>query len=312
MRHNNQPLLIYGNVLLESEVKFDFFRYSLPLWLHYWNCPARIRVRGRYAEEASAFCASFRNVDFRPGSEYATWRVQTMADLADVPHPFIFQYLEDHLPNPDAIPANIVLDRLTTLQPDIVNYSWFHSYEPLRRSLVDFAGSSTPPIILREMDVSSIRAVAKQTNLHLVSLSSVFRRDFYVHLLRSPRPLVRRFDPTAPFDVEQVPSATWFAPISLGLMLSELGVCIDDDHLVPGSSAMERGFYPKSGVSRQITHHKRWSLRAVFGSAISTSPELVRFALSKVVTLLDTIRYSLEAVVIHAIDVRKYSQVNSR
>lgn len=235
-----------------------------------------------------------------------------MANLADVPHPLVFQYLEDHLPNPDAMPAKIVLERLTTLQPDPLSYTVFDSWEPLGKSLDDFAGISTPPFILREMDASSIRAVAKQTNLCLVSLPALFKRTFYLQLLRSPLSLVRRFDPSAPFDLEQLPSATWFAPLSLGVMLSELGICIYDDHLVPGSSAMERGLYPKSGVACEITHHSRWSLRTLVGGAIPTSPKPVRSALSKVVTLFDIIRFRLEGFAIHTIDLRKILQASHR
>jgi len=307
MNSNNHSLLIYGNILIESERKLDFFKFTLPLWIDFWDAPTIIRVRGRYAREAEDLCSKLQNVEFRTGSEFLTWRAQVSADLAHVPQTYVFQYFEDHMPHPDASPPGQILSQLRDQEPDILQYSWHPSSRPLRDMLLEFGADVYSSMMVQSMSRSMLKKVGRQTGSYLISLTSVFEKEFFLRLLGTVRPLVRRFDPTAPFDVEQRATASWFAPIRFALPLKELGTCIDDDHRIPGSSAMSRGLFPNSKIPREFNHHSATSFRNIFGDKIPTGTGVFPVALSKILTLLDIVRYSLSAPILHFIDSQKSS-----
>jgi hypothetical protein len=305
MNSNNHSLLIYGNVLIESERKLDFFKFTLPLWVDFWEAPTIIRVRGQHAREAEKFARNLRNVELRTGSEYLTWRAQVRADLAHVPQTYVFQYFEDHMPHPDASPPGQIVSQLRDQEPDILQYSWHPSYLPLRDMLLEFGAGVYSSMMVQAMSRSMLKKVGRQTGLYSISLTSVFKREFFLRLLGTVRPIVRRFDPTAPFDVEQRATSSWFAPIRFALPVKELGTCIDDDHLVSGSSAMSRGLFPDSEIPREFNHHSATSFRKNFGHKIPTGTGAFPVALSRILTLLDIALYSLRSPIFHFIDSHK-------
>lgn len=274
-------------------------RATLPLWLSYLGAPAVIRVRGRYAEAARDSCGHLSNVEWRVGADFRTWRVQALADVESLGQSWIFQYFEDHMPAPDAPTSASLMKFLDEYNPDVVPYSFFQSYRPLRDWLDQrlpgshgaYGGTS-----LGRADVSGLR---QQTDLMLVSLVSIFNSGFYRRILRSQRPFLRRFDPSAPFDVEQRADQNWFLPINFGLPFWEVGICIDDDHSVPGSSAAARGLVDFEYKDRELRHHKSDSLRSLWNLIAWNRRSRAVKVVSKVVTLLDALRYSVEAGLTH-------------
>lgn len=292
-------LLIYGNVLLNSEAKLRMFEFSLSRWLNFWQVPALIRVRGLFAPVAEEICRSLPDVTFRSGSDFHTWKAQTKADLEERNETYIFQYLEDHLPSQHAPPAKTITSFLVSERPDLVHYSWFATGEPLRSALLNMPAKSASGFLLMAFDRPAMKILAAGgVNHYLVSLPSIFEKSFYFRLLSGFRPFFKRFDPAGPADVEQGPTADWFLPFRLALPLTELGICIDDDHGVPGYSAAARGLYVGNAEPRGASHHSRRSLRAVFaGSFLGRSIRLPR-VISKAITLLDILPYSLRTLVL--------------
>lgn len=303
--------LIYGNVLLNSEAKLRMFEVTLASWLSFWQGPALIRVRGLFAPAAEEICRSLPEVTFRSGSDFHTWKAQTKADLEGRSETFIFQYIEDHLPSPDAPSAEKVTSFLVSERPDLVHYSWFASGEPLRSALSVITAKSANGFLLMAVDRPAAKILAADgVNHYLVSLASIFEKSFYLRLLSGSRPFFKRFDPSGPFDVEQGPAADWFLPFRLGLPLRELGICLDDDHGIPGYSAIARGLYVGNAERRGANHHSRRSLRAVVGGFFSRRSTRMPRAISKAITFLDTLLYSLRGLVMAYIDRKTYHKLS--
>ena len=298
-----KSLLIYGNVLINSPLKYEFFKFTLPQWLSYLGAPAIIRVRGSYADDLEVFCRGLENVEFRKGTEYRTWRSQTLADIHSADTPYIFQYLEDHMLHPQAPDFSDLMADLKMLNADVFNYSWFDSYKDFRGFLSAKQAEESGILLGKNLDKALLREVASSSGLYPVGLSSVFSKNFYLTVLKSSRPFVRRFDPSAPFDVEQSARASWLAPLVFALPTSEIGICIDDDHIVPGSSARSRGFFPRGDGPREHTHHREKSFRAIFSAALSwIGSDKVQKLVSKTITFGDVFRYSFEAQLLHFLD----------
>lgn len=249
-----KKLAIYGNLLLNSEDKFEMFRFSLPLWISYWQADSFLRIRGKFATQAKQFCKSLPGVEVRLGSEYRTWRWQTLDDLRLVTAPYIFQYVEDHMPSPEAHDSIEVLTTLQMGSVDALQYSWFEPSSSMRDSLPFESGE----IPIRFQYISKAYAVKNfsKPSRYLVSLISVWRRDFYQRILVSHRPFLQRYDLTSPAGIEQRVSrmsSPWFCPMVFAMPSRELGICIDDPLGVPGSDAISRNLYAGNKSVRSST-----------------------------------------------------------
>ena len=306
-------LVMYGNLLMNHPDKLEMLKTTLPAWIEYWGRPAFLRFRGPLSDEAQELACALPQVTTALGSNFHTWRAQALADVRSLDSHFVFVFLEDHLPAPDPAPAVSILRDLATGNVDVLQYSWFASYGRQRSLLKGAQGEVMGSTIQIDLDEGLVRRIAPQNPMYFVSLTSVFSRNFLMRLLHSGRPWIRRFDPAAPFDVEQRPRATWLLPIRYACPTSELGICLDDDLSTPGSSAMSRGLYPRRREERVFTHHSSTSFRHLLGRQIAAlehrheggAPALSALVFArKALTALDMLRYSLRAPVLKAMDRR--------
>ena len=310
----SQQLTLYGNLKIERVEKLEMFMATFPAWMDYWGCNATLRVRGRFADDAIAFASSNTDVECLKGQDFEQWRWQTMNDVSQFMTPYVFQYLEDHLPSPTAPSAECVIQDLANQEIDILQYSWFQSYEKqlaFMRGIGAKEGYATIAIALNRRHLAHH---ANRDLLYFISLTSIFDRSFYLRLLKSPRPWIRKFDPRAPFDVEQKPPSAWLLPMTYACVKKELGICLDDDLLSPGSSAIARGLFSPSQLrsERIFEHHMHAGVRSMVNrwisevdkltadSAIHPLPVLAR----KILTFFDTLKYTVRAPIMRMIDKR--------
>jgi len=234
---------------------------------------------------------------------------------------YVFQYLEDHMPMPNSPEGSMILRDLNAMHVDVLQYSWFQTYAPLLANLSDRGVGDQESLMSLKIDKNFVETEPYGKSLYYISLTSVFRKRLYTKILRSGRPIVRRYDPRAPFDVEQQPKSTWYLPLQFALTTSELGVCLDDDHLVVGSSAISRGLYAGSGEKRGNTHYAKWSLRGLAFALSSTFSErdhstkamqLTVKGISGAATIFDTIVYSVSALVLNVRDSKMERAISGR
>ena len=259
----SNPIVIYANLLLSSEERLKQLKVIAPSWLRYWNCPALIRVRGEYAEEAANFLRKFPKVSTKVGQVARSWRMQAFMDLCTVDAIYVFILFEDHMLSERARDGSNIICDLFENGCDVYQYSWFASYAPLRQWQQEQPiTTQTETSIFTEIDYHLARKAYESTALYLLSLSSIFRRTFLLSCLRSPLPIFRRFDPAGPFDIEAKIPRKRLLPIRYGQSRQEFGLCLDDDHLIAGSSGMARGFIDPSLIA--ANQHQHLSSRSLF------------------------------------------------
>jgi hypothetical protein len=256
-------LHIYGNVLISSEARLNQLKLVAPMWIQYWDCGATVRVRGAYAQLAADFLERQLGVRTILGQTRGLWRTQTFTDLQDVEEPYIFILLEDHMLSENSPDSSEVMRDITMFNCDVYQYSWFRTYEGLRSWQQNFLETKrTDTSLITEIDLKLGKSAYTETNLYLLSLSSIFKKSFLMQRLRSPFPLLRKFDPSGPFDIElNVPRRSQM-PMVYGQCATELGLCLDDDHIVDGSSAIARGLIDISLIDEQ--QHQHYSSRSLF------------------------------------------------
>ena len=142
-------------------------------------------------------------------------------------------------------------------------------------------------------------------------MTSIFERNFFFRLLKSPRPYIKKLDPKAPYTIEQIPETSWFLPIVFGLSKIELGICIDDDNTTPGSSAISRGLYQGLHSNRGEYHHGKnsliqvaWKIKeSIYGkSPIQFIPLRFKLFSTKFIFWPTYISYSLQSPVLRFLD----------
>ena len=129
--------------------------------------------------------------------------------------------------------------------------------------------------------------------------------------MKSSRPFLRKYDPKAPFDVEQKPESSWYFPIVFGISKNELGICVDDDNAAPGSSAIARGLFVGPQTQRGISHHANLSINSLALKMIkrifsdrslrSINPRF-KLRVSSFLFWLNVVAYSLEAPILRCLD----------
>jgi hypothetical protein len=243
--------------LIDDETKLSAFKFTIPQWLNYFSAPCFLRVRGRFAEEAIEFCTAFQTVKCVRGSDFIQWRRQSLWDTKSINTHFIFLYLEDHMVSPSAPNAHSLLTELLDENISIFQYSWFPQYSRIRDAY-SLGGSELISIKVASRNLDSFLDADYRW---IISMTSIFEKDFLRKLLRSSRPFLRRKDPKAPYEIEQSPESTWYLPINFGISRNEIGISMDDENGVEGYSAIARGLY--SGIKSEWAKHHEGKLSSI-------------------------------------------------
>ena len=287
-------IIIYGNMLISSEERLRQLKFVAPSWLKYWDCRAIIRVRGEYARAAADFLQGFPGVATMEGQSVKSWRTQALLDLQTIENPYVFILFEDHMLSKNARDSSNILRDITKYECDIYQYSWFPTYAKLRHwQEQQVETKKTESSFITEIDFRLGRLAYKNTNLYLLSLSSIFKKSFLTQRLKSPLPILRRYDPAGPFDIELKMLRRSQTPLVFGQSRQEIGICLDDDHIVAGSSGLARGLIEADYVAEE--QHQHYSRRSLFAASrtkksklkISRSSKLLGLYYSRTLLRLD-------------------------
>lgn len=320
-------LTIYGNVLINNKLKLETLKRTLPQWVEYWDAPTIIRVRGKYWKEVFEFCAGLKSVVCLQGSDFIQWRKQTWWDISKIKTRFVMLYLEDHLLS--SAPPNkiLILQELKSKQVSVFQYSWFQQYGKLLNSLPQFGGEELDAGMYVSLKKNNFSKIIEHDFRWIISLTSVFDRNFLLTVLKSSRPYLRKKDPRSPHDVEQNPNSSWYLPTTFGLSKTEFGISIDDDNSIPGSSAISRGLYYGNRSERGANHEGRfstiriarlWKTQLFGNESIKFLPLKLKIFLTHLIFWPSYIGYSIQAPIFRLLDsytamrLRRIENVRSR
>lgn len=292
---------LYGNLLIDTQYKFEMFRFTLPLWLAFWGSPATIRVRGSFSQDAYDFCRALPGVSILRGSRLKTWRVQSLADVSQIAADYIFQYLEDHMPTPEA--ENWLrlelLRKIGATGVDIVPYSFYAATSEFRGFIRSPNGRSDV-LHSRTISKSDALTIHQASRPYLIALPSIFRRDLLIRILETYRPIVRTYSPRSPANIEKRVGRTffsvWFCPIKIGVLGQELGICLDDGNSAAFSDAISRNLYFTNAGERPENLRGSRSVRAFFDSFFSTKMGHFSRVFALIGTLVDTFIFSVQGI----------------
>ena len=164
---------------------------------------------------------------------------------------YVLIWIEDHVLIADPFYLSSCIAEMKKFNVDQLLHSFF-----TKRTRQIFA--VLPPhktgeyITMTKIDNNSSKKIhdkLKIPNFYIVSLLSIMSKDFFIKIICSSKPYLKRFPRKLPFDFEKISTDKVCPVINHALPNKELFVSIDDDIGENGYSLMSRGVY-KSPTSR--------------------------------------------------------------
>lgn len=240
-------LCIFANFFIDNEERcqrmkdsFNSFRSIHPdEWI--------INIRGRLKLEAGSFLRDALNEHlnvyyldsknwFRDSQEIVK---HSISDI------FLF-WVEDHICLADEVVLNETISEMYKENIDHLYYSWFH--DGLRKQ---FYNSYKPHISNDFFDAWKIDDVTSSMirssigrDFYVVSCASLMRRDFFLKVLFSRKPYLKRWPQNLPFDFEKKSTDRIVPNFLTALPKTELFAAIDDNHGQDNYCLISRGLYP--------------------------------------------------------------------
>tara|TARA_B100000674_G_scaffold499369_1_gene544559 strand:+ start:115 stop:1008 length:894 start_codon:yes stop_codon:yes gene_type:complete len=240
-------LCVFANFFIDNDERLQRMKDSFYSFCDVMPEEWKINIRGRLKYHASDFLHSElgENVDIYFLESPKGWFFDSHSFMIDVKSDYIFFWIEDHICLVDPHYLRSVVNDMFLMSVDQLRYSWFHastfqSFQFL--PVID----STQFICSYQLDKRSSN-ITKQSlgrDFYSVSVVSIFKKDFFLLVLTSNRPYLKRWPKHLPFDFEKMSSDSVAPLIKTALPKKELFAAIDDDHGNIGYSLISRGQYP--------------------------------------------------------------------
>ena len=157
---------------------------------------------------------------------------------------YVFYWIEDHIliSSPTDL-KNCILE-MNEFNVDQLWYSFLTNKIRKNFSIVEpyKLGKYIKIIKLDSKNCSKIRSSAGE--FYTVSSASIFCKNYFMKILSSHKPYLKRFHKDLPFNFEKASKDNIFPVIWHSIPNHEQFVAIDDDRDDPGSCLISRGLYP--------------------------------------------------------------------
>lgn len=270
---------IVFNVLLNSEEKLSRLMVAIQR-LSYIEEPKliSIRVRGQYSQTAARRILDLKSalknceVKIQLGSNYSTWRLDTLSQVIRLRSSIVLLLQEDHwLVDP------LSLDQLLQdFEREKVDFCPLSFQPQVSRALKGLERMPSDDTIFGGRQYFTQKPRSKTlANEYAVSLVGAFKREKLISLLQLEDRFPIKYPVESPFLFEKRFSDPRIYPLVIAFPKREVFACVDDDHGVDGYSLMARG---KVKTTRTISHRGEIidKLSILWASIVPTIPKLLR------------------------------------
>ena len=178
------------------------------------------------------------------------WMYDSLIISKKINSDYVLYWIEDHILI--ATPKDLE-NCITEMKEYLVDQLWYSFFLFKTKHRFDHVelykfGKYIKIAKLDSVNTSKIRKV--EGEFYTVSGSSIMYKKFFIKILSSPKPYIKRCHRNLPFDFEKSVNDKFSSVIWCALPNQELFVPIDDDQGQSGSSLINRGLYPNR-ISRE-------------------------------------------------------------
>ena len=288
-------LCIFANFFIDNNERLQRMKDSFHSFKNINPDQWVINIRGRLELKASRFLKKElgNKIKLYHFHSRQGWFFDTKNMIANIKSKYVFIWVEDHiLINNCATLKNCILE-MEKYKVDQLWYSFFTKEIKKRFSIV-------PPykkgkfITISKIDDNACFQIYKRlkTYFYTISMISIMRRDYFIDVIYSSKPYIKRWPRYLPFDFEKRSTDKVFPIIWHALPKKELFASIDDDRGEKNYSLISRGIYKRS-ISRQNLKEMEFSSLKLKNRIKSIIPKIIIILVSSSMIYLRRLVYTI-------------------
>lgn len=298
---NSHTLCIFANFFIDNEERLQRMKDSFFSFKDANPDEWRINIRGKLKTEAGNFLSKnlgdilyLNYIETKKG-----WFNDTYSFMKDVKSDFVFFWIEDHICMVNPLPLKEILSEMKNYDVDLLLYSWFHHRTHDQFKMFSKIAEGKHIQVAKVDKISTLNFRDKKSNnYYIVSVLSIFKKDFFFKVLLSNRPYLKRWPKYLPFHFEKKIKDRVADVIRYAIPKYELFAVIDEGVDIPGYSLISRGKYPDRLTREQLkaiefkTEISQWKLlrRRLL-------PKTIRLPLSRLNSILKRIGYTIGFII---------------
>lgn len=247
IKEEQRNLAVLANFRIDNEERLQRMKDSFKSFFEYNPIQWVINIRGKLKEEASHYLKSNlkENLELFYLESKKGWNFDTRKLIKYINGNLVMIWVEDHILVNTLTKFDDVLKEMYFRKIDCLHYSF------LTDSTINFYNNLEKEYIGKNLNSwrfdKDLNIFCYRNNLshkYSIPLMSIMRLDFLEKVLSCPRPYLKRFPVSFPFDFEKRISDQVTPSYSIAFPNDELFASIDDDHWNENYSLISRGLYP--------------------------------------------------------------------
>jgi hypothetical protein len=249
-----QPTLtIFANFNINNEERFKRMKDSFYSYKNIKPDQWIINIRGDKKFEVGQFLKQElgdKIILFYLNSCFG-WFYDSKKIASKIKSDYVFIWIEDHILTADPLYLKSCIAEMKKFNADQLHYSFL-----TKRAKQIFSVLSPHKkgeyITVTKIDNNSSSKIHNKLKIpffYIVSLASIMSKDFFIKIIYSSKPYLKKFPRKLPFDFEKISQDKVSSIIYHALPNKELFASIDDDLGENGYSLISRGVY-KTSLSR--------------------------------------------------------------
>ena len=288
-------LCIFANFFIDNNVRLKRMKDSFYSFRDIYPDQWVINIRGRLKFQASKFLKKKlgNKIKLYHFHSRQGWFFDTKKMIADIKSKYVFIWVEDHILINNSITLKNCILEMEKYKVDQLWYSFLTKEIKKRFSIV-------PPykkgkfITISKIDDNACFQIYKklQTYFYTISMISIMRRDYFIDVIYSSKPYIKRWPRHLPFDFEKKFTDKVFPVIWHALPKKELFASIDDDRGEKNYSLISRGIY-KSSILRQNLKEMEFSSLKFNNIIKSVIPKIIMILVSSLIIYVRRLVYTI-------------------
>ena len=253
---------ILANFFIDNEERLHRMKSSFSSFRNLKPDQWLVNIRGRFKFQAKKFLKNqlhnkikLFDLESRQGWFYDTKIIASYIDTS-----YVLIWIEDHILVDSVIALESCIIEMEKFKVDQLSYSFFTNEMKQRLNIIP-TYKKGEFITVKKLDYEACSKIrdALKNDFYATSLLAIMRKDYFIKLLYSPKPYLKRWPRSLPFDFEKKSKDQFSSNIWHAIPNKELFASIDDDKDKEGySSLISRGIY-KSLISEYDTKKIEYS-----------------------------------------------------
>jgi hypothetical protein len=246
-------LCVFANFFIDNHERFRRMKDSFYSFRNINPDQWIINIRGRLKSQAGKFLKKelgdkikVFNLQSRQG-----WFYDTKIILSHINADYVFIWVEDHILINNLVNLKNSILEMKKFKVDQLWYSFLTNQIKDRFAILP-SHKKGKYITVTKIDEDACYKIRNKlkNDFYTIAMISIMRRDYFLKVIHSSKPYLKRWPRYLPFDFEKKSTDKVFPFILHALPNKELFASIDDDHGQDGYSLISRGIY-KSSISRE-------------------------------------------------------------